>query len=132
MKKILLALGLILSPMNAMANSAGVEFNVGLRCEPGNLLIKDNVATRGMQKYTEITEQTQIELIIDVITSYKFNDVVGQIYPNVEVKKIGIMESPAGTLVVVFADKDNCVWSFYNFSDEDKNIFFNEIAKRGA
>lgn len=132
MKKILLALGLILTPMNAMANSAGVEFNIAERCKPGNLLIKDNVASRNMTKFTEVTDQAQIEIIIDVITSYKFKDVVGQIYPNVEVKKIGVMESAAGTLVVVFADKDNCVWSYYNFSEEDKNIFWNEIVKRGA
>lgn len=132
MKKILLALGLILTPISTNAATVGVEFPIGQRCEDGNLLKEENVQTRQFQKYTEITERVQIETIIDVITSTKFDQVQGQIYPNVEVKKIGVMEAANGALVVVFADKDNCVWSYYGFSDEDKSIFFNEIAKRGA
>lgn len=132
MKSIFIALGLLLSSTTVNAATVGVEFNIAQRCEPGNLLKEENVQARQFQKYTEITDQTQIETIIDVITSVKFDQVQGQIYPNVEVKKIGVMEAPSGTLLVVFADKDNCVWSYYGFSDEDKNIFFNEIAKRGA
>jgi len=132
MKSIFLALGLMFASTTVNAASVGVEFNVAQRCEDGNLLKEENVQARQFQKYTEITERTQLEIIIDVIASTKFDQVQGQIYPNVEVTKIGIMEAPSGALVVVFADKDNCVWSYYGFSDEDKNIFFNEIAKRGA
>jgi len=132
MKSIFLALGLMLSSTTVNAATVGVEFPIGQRCEDGNLLKEENVQARQFQKYTEITERVQIETIIDVITSTKFDQVQGQIYPNVEVKKIGVMEAASGALVVVFADKDNCVWSYYGFSDEDKSIFFNEIAKRGA
>ena len=132
MKSIFLALGLLLASTTVNAATVGVEFPIGQRCEDGNLLKEENVQARQFQKYTEITERVQIETIIDVITSTKFDQVQGQIYPNVEVKKIGVMEAANGSLVVVFADKDNCVWSYYGFSDEDKSIFFNEIAKRGA
>ena len=132
MKKILLALGLILAPVTAQAVSIGQEMQIDRRCQPDNLLTKENATKYKLNKFTEFTDPAQIAIIVDVITSVKFDQVQGQIYPNVTVEKVGVFEVGTEVLVIVFADKDNCVWSFYNFTEEDRAIFFNEVAKRGA
>ena len=132
MKSIFLALGLLASTVNAQAISIGQEMQLDRRCLPENLLTKENAIKYNLNKFTEFTDPADIAAIVDVITSIKFEQVQGQIYPNVTVAKVGVFEVGTEVLVVVFADKDNCVWSFYNFTEEDKAIFFNELAKRGA
>lgn len=131
MKKFLLTFGLLLAPMAAVADSRGVEVGVADRCAPENLLTKENAEINSIPTYEEVTDVEQIKALIEVIAEYKFATMAGQIYPNVVVAKIGVVKNAAGKLVVAFADKDNCVWSYYVFTGNDVNTFFNALAKKG-
>lgn len=132
MKKFLLALGLLCMVTTANADSFGGEVQAGDRCATNMVLSEANAKNRNYVSYKEITDQTTIESIVAVVTGFKFARTKGQIYPNMDTKMIGMMESPDGGLIVVFADKDRCVWSFYSFTGEDVVQFFNELVRQGA
>lgn len=132
MKPIFLALGLILSSTTVNATSKAVEMDEPSRCAVINKLKEENLKVRNFTNYVEVTDRVEREIIIDVITSFEFTTTTGQIYPNVTVEKIGIMKAPNGNLMVVFADKNDCVWSYYVFDKESTDKFFAEITKRGA
>ena len=134
MNKLLMSIGLmfLLATGNAQAASKAVEMDEPSRCAVSNKLKKENLAAREFTNYVEVIDRVQREIIIEVITAFKFTATTGQVYPNVTVEKIGVMKAPNGNLLVVFADKNDCVWSYYVFDEEDTKKFFDEITKRGA
>ncbi len=134
MNKLLMSIGLMFMLATGTANAASkaAEMDVASRCAVSVKLNKENSIAREFTNYVEVVDRAQREIIIDIITSYEFSIVEGQIYPNVTVEKIGIMKTPNGHLMVVFADKSDCVWSYYVFDEEDQKKFFDEITKRGA
>lgn len=134
MNKLLMSIGLMFMMATGAANafSRATEMDEPSRCAVGNKLSKENADARNFKSYVEVTDKAQREIIIDVITSHKFTEEIGQPYPNVTVEKIGVMQSPTGNILVIFADEHDCVWSFYVFDKEESTQFFNEITKRGA
>lgn len=134
MNKLLMPIGMMFMLATGTANAASkaAEMDVASRCAVSVKLNKENSIAREFTNYVEVVDRAQREIIIDIITSYEFSIVEGQIYPNVSVEKIGIMKTPNGHLMIVFADKNDCVWSYYVFDEEDQKKFFDEITRRGA
>ncbi len=134
MNKLLMSIGLMFMLATGTANAASkaAEMDVASRCAVSVKLNKENSIAREFTNYVEVVDRAQREIIIDIITSYEFSVVEGNVYPNVTVEKIGLMKTPNDHLMVVFADKSDCVWSYYVFDEEDQKKFFDEITRRGA
>lgn len=116
MKNILLSIALLLSlNTSAIASSGAMEVD-GLKCSP--TLTEDNAKARGAIGYSEITDTDQIANILEALAEWKFTSESGNPWPNVDITKVGILNL-GPVMMVVVADKNNCVFANYNFEPED-------------
>ena len=116
MKNILLSITLLLSlNTSALASSGAMEVD-GLKCSP--TLTEDNAKARGAIGYSEIVDTNQIANILEALAEWKFTTESGNPWPNVDIAKIGVLNL-GQIMMIVVADKNNCVFANYNFEPED-------------
>ena len=116
MKNFILSFALLLSlNTSAFAGSGAMEVD-SLKCSP--TLTEDNAKARGAIGYSEIVETDQIANILEALAAWKFTTEAGNPWPNVDITKIGVLNL-GQVMMVVVADKNNCVFANYNCEPED-------------